>query len=930
MRKNFYTLIFLFAFLTKSFTQGVIKGKVIDNTSQKPLIFATVTILKTIDTTLVTYRLSDPDGNFRISGLPLHTSLYALVSFTGFDVYRKEFTLAGNNTLDLKSIALQPVSASLDSILVVAERPPVRVYKDTIEFNASSFKTLPTALVEDLLRKLPGVEVDRNGDILVNGKPVNRILVDGKFFFGSDPKMATRNLPANIIDKVQVMEDKEQAERSISGNKNEIGSIINLTLKKGIKKGWFGKTYGGTGTGDRYEIGGIANLYRDTLQLSLIGFSNNINRAGFTVQDVVSLGGFDRSGINSINIANKSGSQGFALNGISFGGLDDGTARSSGAGFNLNHAPDKKFTFYGQYFYGDNYNNIDVLNQTLQYIQDTSIITRTTTNTTRNLVNHSFTVGTNYVPTAWTNVSFTAGGVYNPARSNAFSFIDTDNNLLGHLSRSSGTIGTNQYNGNYTHQLYITLKTKPKEGRIVNVNHSLNYRDGLQRTTTETLNEFFIPADTLPFQQLRRQDIPTLTAITHLNLTEPLSKKWLLRFNNSLQIIKEKLEVSTFDKNEATGQYSTLNYSQSSDFTRSQRQYSSDLILTYISGDLRLGAGLGGLWQNIESFSKIATGFPMTFHSFNWIPNLSISYKALSVQYTKSVTPPSINYLLPVPDNTNPFYVLYGNPYLKPGETHSINVSLFKAYPAKNMNLNFSLTGNRIDNDVILSRIVGNDGVQSLMPVNTNGTTQINGRFNISKNFKNKENFTFSVRFSPYVNYDRRRVIVNNNNSLATNIETGTKFYLGFNCNDIVELRPTYGIAIFKAFYKEATYTNLQVLTQSLETDLLIHGPAKIILQSNVAYRFNSDVAPGLPNKNLLWNAAFSIPVLKDGKGRLQFTVYDILKQNNNFYRYTTENMIVDRSINVLKRYGMLTFTYSFQNIGGTKKTTERGRLFLF
>lgn len=930
MRKIIFIIIILSALFTKVFAQGSLKGKIIDSISQKPLIFATITILKTADTTLVTYRLSDPDGNFRVSSLPLHTPLYALISFTGFDVYRKEFTLAQNNPLDLGTIVLQPLSKSLDSVLVIAERPPVRVFKDTIEFNASSFKTLPTALIEDLLRKLPGVEVARNGDILINGKPVNRILVDGKFFFGNDPKMATRNLPANIIDKVQVTEDKEQRDRSISGNRNEIGNVINLTLKKGIKKGWFGKSYAGYGTNDRYEIGGIANLYRDTLQLSLLAYSNNINRGGFTVQDVVSLGGFDRSGINSMNVVKKNGTEGFSLNGISFGGLDEGTARSSGAGFNLNHAPDKKFTFYGQYFYGNNYNNIDVLNQTTQFIPDTTIITRTNTNTIRKVLKHSFTVGTNYIPSDYTNLSFRAGGIYNPIGSNAFSSILVNNNQLGHLSESLGATGTNQFNGGYSHELFITQKFRHKEGRILNLRQSLNYENRLQRTTTEALNLYFFPIDTLLFEQLRRQNIPTLAAATSLNLSEPLSAKWLVRFNNSFQYFKEGQEVSTFAKNETNHQYNILNAEQSSEFTRKQYRYASDLILMYTSGALRIGAGLGGLWQDFDNSFKVVTPSPINFHSFNWIPNFSIFYKALSLQYTKSVTAPSISYLLPVPDNTNPFYVLYGNPYLKPGERHSINTSFFKVYPAHNMNINFSLTGNRIHNDIILSRIVGTDGVQSLYPQNTDGTMQFNGMLNVSKNFKSKQNFSFLVRFSPYFNYDRRRVIVNNNSSIATNIEMGPKFYLNLNWNDIVEFRPTYGISIYKAFYTEPALSDLKVVTQSFETDLLVHGPKKIIWQSNLAYRYNSQVAPGLPNRNLLWNAAFSIPLLKDEKARLQLTVYDILAQNNNFYRYTTENMIVDRNINVLKRYGLLTFTYNFQNMGAAKKTTERGRLFMF
>src|SRR6185369_74201 len=238
---------------------------------------------------------------------------------------------------------------------------PVVVKKDTIEFNASSFKTLPTALVEDLLRKLPGVQVDADGNIMANGKKVNRILVDGKAFFGDDPKMATKNLPANVIEKVQVTEDKDEAARNTDGDLTNIGQVINLTLKKGIKKGWFGKAYGGIGTKDRYEIGGIANVYRDTMQLSLLAFSNNVNLSGFSFKEVQDLGGFNRSGFNSMMVTTRGGNTGFALNGISFGGIDAGISKSTGVGFNLNHAPTKNKSFFLQYFYGNSNNNVQQL-----------------------------------------------------------------------------------------------------------------------------------------------------------------------------------------------------------------------------------------------------------------------------------------------------------------------------------------------------------------------------------------------------------------------------------------------------------------------------------------------------------------------------------------------------------------------------------------
>ena len=211
--KNFNIAVCLLIACFQSFAQGSIKGKLMDTLSKKPLGFATVTVFKSVDTSLITYRLSNPEGEFKVPGLPLNTALRVVISYSGFDAFRKEFTLSNDNLIDLGTVVMSPSSKTLDEVLVVAERPPVTVKKDTIEFNASSFKTLPTALVEDLLKKMPGIQIDPDGTITANGKKVNRILVDGKAFFGDDPKMATRNLPANVIDKVQVTTDKDEENR---------------------------------------------------------------------------------------------------------------------------------------------------------------------------------------------------------------------------------------------------------------------------------------------------------------------------------------------------------------------------------------------------------------------------------------------------------------------------------------------------------------------------------------------------------------------------------------------------------------------------------------------------------------------------------------------------------------------------------------------
>ncbi|MBS1565882.1 MAG: carboxypeptidase regulatory-like domain-containing protein, partial [Bacteroidetes bacterium] len=298
--------------------QGTLKGKITDSSGKQVLALATITVFKAADTAIITYRLSNPEGEFKVPGIPLDVNCRAVISFSGYSVFRREFTLSSTQpVLDWGTITMTPDSKSLDEVLVVAERPPVTVRRDTIEFNASAFKTIPNALVEDLLKKLPGVQVDRDGNITVNGKPVNRIMVDGKNFFGDDPKMATRNLPANVIDKVQVTDDKDELMRNGDDNVNNVGKVVNITLKKGVKKGWFGKLYAGGGTDQRYEGGGIANIFRDTLQLSVLGYLNNLNKPGFGFTDLMQTGGLNRSSSNgngtSISI-NNSASGGSGLN----------------------------------------------------------------------------------------------------------------------------------------------------------------------------------------------------------------------------------------------------------------------------------------------------------------------------------------------------------------------------------------------------------------------------------------------------------------------------------------------------------------------------------------------------------------------------------------------------------------------------------------
>ena len=934
-----YQNVFMKAILTAGFVllilqvhaQRTIKGRLVDSASKAGLSLATVSVFKAQDTSLVTYRLSTPEGDFRVPGIPLNVPCRLVVSFSGYAVYRKEFTISSDTTIDLGQVQMVPVSKMLEEVLVYAERPPVTVRKDTIEFNANSFKTLPSALVEDLLKKLPGVQVDPSGNITANGKKVNRILVDGKAFFGDDPKMATRNLPANVIDKVQVADDKEEADRNTDGDLTNVGKVINLTLKKGMKKGIFGKLYGSAGTQDRYEAGGIVNTFRDTLQLSLLAFSNNVNRSGFTLKDVQDLGGFNRSGTNSMMMMrNSSGQQGFALNGISFGGLGAGISRTTGAGFNLNHAPSKKYTFFAQYFFGNTKSIIHTINNTQQFIRDTTLSTRSNTDNVRNSFTHTFSVGSNMKPDSLTDINVRAGLNYNTNDEDIASRINSAYGLTDTVSRSNGSKFNNAYATSYNHSVFLTRRFKAKKGRTLNIVHTLNYNSNIQRYITETENAYYYPVNyELPFNQLRKQDVPSLTANISANYAEPLSKKWTLRFNNSYVYIQDKQTIGIYGKDGGTAKYDVESLRQSSGFTRHQNKFTSSLSLSYKYKLSTFTAGVNAVAQTIGNrFRSIAS--PIDFHLFNLLPTVSFTRKQFSANYNEYISVPYINYLTPVPDSTNPLYIVYGNPYLKPGKSRSFSFSNYRFFQESSSNINMYVNGTFTDNDVITSRTVGANGVQISRPVNANGSFSLYSYLGYSRDFKNSHKFTYTFRLSPYIQFSSQKLLVNGNASSAKNLQAGPSLNMRFNWNDVVELNPSYSPGISNSYYTSDAFPDLKSFTQYLENELIVRVPKKLVWETNVAYRYNNRVAPGLPKSNLLWNAGLTYLFLKDDRGQLKISVFDILNRNNGYYRYTSQNFIADQQTNVLKRYGLLTFTYNIRTMGGSKKVGGRDRMFNF
>ncbi|MEP6673875.1 MAG: outer membrane beta-barrel protein [Ferruginibacter sp.] len=934
---KFFLLIAAFVCSMHSyvFSQGTVTGKLFDSISKKPMGLATVTVFKAADTVMVTYRLSNPGGEFKVPGLPYNVNLRVLVSFSGYAVFRKEFIIhAGEPTVDLGTINMKTSSVSLDEVLVIAERPPVSMRKDTIEFNAAAFKTLPNALVEDLLKKLPGVQVDADGNIMVNGKPVNRILVDGKTFFGDDPKMATRNLPANVIDKVQVMDDKEEMLRNGDDNLANVGKVVNITLKKGVKKGMFGKIYAGAGTQNVFETGAIANIYRDTLQVSVLGYVNNLNRPGFSLSDLLQAGGLQRnrntSSSNSTNIWNNPGGSGISLNGVNYGGAQNygGVASSKGIGFNINHAPSSKKSLFLQYFHGNI--NIDRhnINDLKQFNADTVIDNNT--DLTGGVVTNAdnIGIGARLKPDSVTNILITANYTIGRQDEDRFSDVQTLNNQYGPLS--DGNIVQKNLSNTYyyKHSINITRLSKTKKGRRFNFSHNLDINNKFNDYSTASAIRFLYPTiyDSTS-AQLRNERLPSTDANVAFNYSEPLNKQFTFRIGGRYEYSLLYNTVQTFNKNNLTQKYDSLNNALSSRLHRLSNRAMVTPALEIKVNKVSITPSVKALYQyadnNLESL-----GNPVIQKQTSLLPALQIVYKQLNFGYNKDLVLPGFRYLLPVTNNSNPYFIVKGNSSLVPVESHNFYANMYFNDPKKNLNvggyINYAIT----KKDVIQSIAVDDKGVQTSTPVNADGGRNFSTNYNINKQYRKNPKFVFSWNTGAYYSYDHSRLLYNNEKSWQSTYTFNQ--WAGFNIslNDKFEFNSNYSISYNFTNYSSTVFKKLEVLNHYWFGEIVWRFPKHFVWEAQCRYNFNSS----LPDDKdaLMLNAAVNFTFLKDDRGVFRISSFDLLEQSRNINVYASKNTQTTNKTNILPRYLLGTFTYNFRPTGAVKKKIGGERLLLF
>lgn len=933
MKKNLLFIISFFA-VTSLLAQnksGLLKGRLIDSTNKQILQNATISVLDNKDSVLQLFGVAKPDGSFEIKNIP-DGDYIVMISFQGFQPEYRNISFDKDiNLIDLKTIYLKVVGKDLGNVTVKA--PPVVIKGDTTEFTADMFKTKPNASAEDLLKKLPGVQVEKDGTVKAQGENVKRVLVDGKKFFGDDPKTATRNLPTDVIDKIQVY-DAQSDQSAFSGfDDGNRDKTINIITKKDRRKGYFGKISVGAGDKERYNNSISLNRFNGNQRLSLIGQGNNINAQNFSIQDILGvMGGGGSGGGRSGGMF--SGGAAAAL----LGGSQSGITTTWAGGLNYSDVWSKKIQVSGSYFY----NNLKVSNAQDRYretfvLNDSSLFNNNNYDSYNKNYNHRFNFEFDYRIDSVNSLLIRP--TFSSQESNNFNetFTQTIKGKGTYLNDVNQKVSSQNTGYNFNNSILFRHRFA-KRGRTISFNFTQALNNSETNSDNISYNTYFGGAgafkDTIDQKGLTSRDGKTFGA--NISYTEPIGTKGQLEINYNYNDNETTSNQETNRYNKATGKYdinvSTLtnNFENSNTSHRVGANYRQQL-----NKELSLNFGLSVQQVELESINRSKnTDLSQTFNNF--VPTFSIQYsknraRNLRFNYRGRTNQPGLTQLQPVIDNSNLLNITAGNPALKQEFSHNINISYntFDVFTFKNfiVSINGGLTQNKISNAVTLNTgrtpilvdgIVLNSGAQYSKPVNIDGAYNlfsfINYGFPVLKKLKANLNLTTTLNYNKNIN------LLNDVKNISNNYIINERIMLTMNLKERFDLNLSTSSTFNIVRYSQQPQQNGDYFTQNFSIEPTYSTKNGWIFGSDFDYTFNKGQAEGFNQSIPLLGASIAKTMFKKKDGELKFSVFDLLNQNKSINRTVAANYIEDSRTQVLNRYFMLTFTWNMRNFAGQGK----------
>lgn len=907
-----FFLLLLF-FLPATAQKYKLSGTVKD-ASQTTLPSATVFMQSVKDSTVVNYTITGDDGRFSLEGKTDENEVDFFITYIGYRQFYKRIVLKETPDNNFGDIILEEANNDLDEIVIQGSAPPITLKKDTLEFNVSSFKTKEDANLEDLLKKLPGVTVDRDGSIKVNGKDVSNIKVNGKDFFGSDPKIATKNLPKDLLEKVQIVDTKSKSDEFTGRESDSEDKTINVVIKEENNKGLFSRLTAGAGSDDRFSVNGIGNYFKNDLRLSALGSANNINSVGFSFDDV-----FDAMGRNAYRIMNM--------------GNSGGITKSHSAGMDFVNSWNKKAELSADYFYNRTSTEMasDVQRENLlpdkHYFNNSSSSSKSVNN------NHRGNAYFSYQPDTLTRISISPNMTANNGFSQDISETDS-RDVNGRKLNSSSTEQYSKMNSvDFSNRIRMTRKYGSNGGyfRVGFSNRNNNQQtDRSNFTLRDIFDEDENVVDHTLQDQLIRSDQTQDSYTVDASVRVPLTKTWKLDMDYTFTNGRNNNERLTYEADDNTDVYDVLNEELSSRFKSDNLQHKPSVGVVFTNDKINAGLS-GGLesvrLKNEEQFTE--TTIDNTYH--NLFARLYMRYRisqknSLFFNYNNSRSIPSLNQLQPVTNTTNPLNIITGNPNLKPTLTNRFILSFFNYDYQQHQGYSVFLRGSYDTDQVVARTLTDDDLVRTTTYTNVDGGYDFNVGIRADKEFKLKDKSTLKPQIGLSSSARKDIGFSNGVRFHSDNLSLNPRVNLEFDVPDIININPSYDISFNHAKYSLGNRQNQNYADHTAQLDLTSYWPEKIIFGNTITYSHLGETAPGFDKDFVLWNMSLGYKLIGDD-GILKLTVYDLLDQNIATSRRTGEDYIQDTQELVLKRYAMLSFTYKFSKFGG-KKSRSGGMRF--
>lgn len=919
------------AFAQSGSGRATVTGTVLDGGDKSPVMQATVQILSLKDSTMVKGNVSDLDGNFALSVRP---GKYLLkISYIGYTTFFRQIEMTRNKPrLNVGNIELQADAIMLGEAVVVAQAPEVTAAEDTLVYNSSAYRVPEGSALEELVKKLPGAEVDENGKITINGKEIKKIMIDGKEFFADDPNIAMKNLPVNIIDKVRAYDKQSDLARATGIDDGEEETVLDLSVKPGMNKGWFGNADLAAGTEDRYSGKIMLNRFWGDNQFTVIGSMNNVNDQGYPGGG----GGFRWGGQNGLTA--------IKMGGFNFSTTSEKLETGGSVNFNYKDADIISKQASETFVSSDNSSFQNALiaqrNKNTALTADFRIEWRPDTMTML-LVRPRLSYGDT------DNTESSNSGTFNAEPQNTtdeliaaiqegnLTDLMAEENIVNTIIRNSLSKSSDFNVGGSV----MFNRRLGKAGRNINFRGTYNYTNSSSEQFSTSETEYFQMTDEERLEILNRYiSTPTLNNnfSARVSYSEPIFKGGFLQFSYNFQYRYSTTDNSTYTMpndwtidNGYGGEYTGVldkENSKSAHYTYYNHQ--AELALRWIREKMRLNVGVSFQPQKTElSYKKGDLDTVTVRNVFNFTPTLDFRYKfnktsQLRINYRGRSSQPSMTDLLPVEDTTDPLNIRRGNPGLKPSFTNSFRAfyNTFNTETQRGMvaHVSFSNTMNSVSSRRVYNETTGG---YITTPENINGNWNLFSMLGSNTALRNKK---YTINTFTTASYNNIVSYISDNTETTNDDRNKTRqLRLGERLRGTyrtdwweVSLNGSLNYTHSRNNYQEQN--NMDTYDFSYGASTNIRLPWNMSIATDLSQNSRRGYSDNSMNRDeLIWNAQISQDFLKGNAATVSIQFYDILRNQSNVSRAITAAMRSDTEYNAIYSYCMVHFIYRLNLFGG-------------